>query len=146
MTLKYNLEQSTSTLIKKLNRLLISFSINDVQKMGLQMAYTYFLMHLWDQPNQTQSQLHKKIGIEQPTAVRTLDRMERDGFITRKLSKTDRRRIDICLTQKAHDIKEPLLNYAAYLNKNLLKGFNNQERQQLNSFLQRMIDNLDQLK
>ena len=108
------------------------------------MAYTYFLMHLWDQPNQTQSQLHKKIGIEQPTAVRTLDRMERDDFITRKPSKTDRRRVEICLTKKALDIKEPLLNYAAYLNKNLLKGFNNKERQQLNSFLQRMIDNLSE--
>ena len=123
MTLKYNLEQSTSTLVKKLNRLLISFSSNDVQQMGLQMAYTYFLMHLWDEPNQTQSQLHKKIGIEQPTAVRTLDRMERDDFITRKPSKTDRRRIEICLTQKAHDIKEPLLSYAVYLNKNLLFRF-----------------------
>ncbi len=30
-----------------------------------------------------QAEFHKQIGIEQPTAVRTLDRMERDGLIAR---------------------------------------------------------------
>lgn len=57
-------------------------------------------MALFEQDGLTQTALQRAIGIEQPTVVRTLDRMARDGLIERKASPTDRRAFQIYLTDK----------------------------------------------
>lgn len=66
---------NTSTLLKKANRLLIKKANELLKPHGITHAYTYFLMELYQQDGLTQSEMHKRIGIEQPTAVRTLDRL-----------------------------------------------------------------------
>ncbi|MDI1352777.1 MAG: MarR family transcriptional regulator, partial [bacterium] len=101
-----------------------------------------FLMELYKQDGLTQSELHKSIGIEQPTAVRTLDRMERDGLISRAKSPSDRRILFINLTDKGKQYKTILLNCACELNRFALKGFTENEHKLLNDLLQRLNSNL----
>ncbi|WP_240524361.1 transcriptional regulator SlyA, partial [Enterobacter hormaechei] len=55
---------------------------------------------------QSQIQLAKAIGIEQPSLVRTLDQLEEKGLISRQTCASDRRAKRIKLTEKA----EPLIN------------------------------------
>ncbi len=57
-------------------------------------------------PEQSQIQLAKAIGIEQPSLVRTLDQLEEKGLISRQTCANDRRAKRIKLTEKA----EPLIN------------------------------------
>lgn len=57
-------------------------------------------------PEQSQIQLAKAIGIEQPSLVRTLDQLEEKGLISRQTCASDRRAKRIKLTEKA----EPLIN------------------------------------
>jgi MarR family transcriptional regulator for hemolysin len=57
-------------------------------------------------PEQSQIQLAKAIGIEQPSLVRTLDQLEEKGLISRQTCANDRRAKRIRLTEKA----EPLIN------------------------------------
>ncbi|MBW6187353.1 transcriptional regulator SlyA, partial [Pseudomonas aeruginosa] len=56
-------------------------------------------------PEQSQIQLAKAIGIEQPSLVRTLDQLEEKGLISRQTCASDRRAKRIKLTEKA----EPLI-------------------------------------
>ena len=87
-----------STLIKKTARRLEKKANELLKPYGITHAYTNFLMELYVQDGISQTELHQRIGIEQPTALRNLDRMERDGFIMRKQSNIDRRVLHIYLT------------------------------------------------
>jgi MarR family transcriptional regulator for hemolysin len=134
---------NTSTLLKKANRLLIKKANELLKPHGITHAYTYFLMELYQQDGLTQSEMHKRIGIEQPTAVRTLDRMERDGLILREQSPTDRRALFIKLTDKGKRYKENILCCAKELNDFALRGFTDNDRALFNQLINRLNSNLD---
>lgn len=134
---------NTSTLLKRANRLLIKKANELLRPHGITHAYTYFLMELYEQDGLTQSEMHKRIGIEQPTAVRTLDRMERDELIFREKSPTDRRALLIKLTNKGKGYKEIILDCAKELNGFALRGFPDTDQTVLNQLLNRLNANLD---
>lgn len=134
---------NTSTLLKKANRLLIKKANVILKPHGITHAYTYFLMELYQQDGLTQSEMHKRIGIEQPTAVRTLDRMERDGLILREQSPRDRRVLFIKLTDKGKRYKRTILDCAKELNDFALKGFTDNERALFNQLINRLNCNLN---
>ncbi len=131
----------SSTLIKKANRFLIKKANELLKPYGLTDAYTYFLMALYQQDGLTQSEMHKQIGIEQPTAVRTLDRMERDGLILRSRSMIDRRAIEIRLTEKGRNCQKIIEQCAHELNQFALNGFTEEEKSSMNHLLTRINDN-----
>lgn len=141
--MKYDLEESTSTLIKKASHLYIRLANQYLKKYDIPHAYTPFLLQLWLEDGQTQAMLHKKIGIEQPTAVRTLDRMERDDFIKRVRSSDDRREIKIYLTEKSSALHVNLTPLAKHINDLALADLTSDERKLFNKFLRSTIANID---
>ncbi|ODN42994.1 MarR family winged helix-turn-helix transcriptional regulator [Piscirickettsia litoralis] len=138
-----NLEHSTSTLLKKAALLLTKQASQELRKIDLAHAYTPFLMQLWQTDGQTQTELRKKIGIEQPTAVRTLDRMQRDGLILRKASSSDRRVSYIYLTQYAKNLEADVMACAQTINTLALKDFSSQDKKTINKLLITIIKNLE---
>ncbi|WP_058534330.1 MarR family winged helix-turn-helix transcriptional regulator [Legionella saoudiensis] len=131
----------SSTLIKKASRLLIKRANELLKPYGLTDAYTYFLMALYQQDGLTQAEMYKQIGIEQPTAVRTLDRMERDGLIIRTPSATDRRAMEIKLTEKGRSC-QPIIEQCAFeLNEWALSGFKEEEKLSMKQLLKKLNDN-----
>ncbi len=131
-----------STLLKKVNRLLIKRANELIKPYDINHAYTFILMELFNQDGLTQAELVQLIEVEQPTAVRTLDRMERDGFITRQSSTTDRRVVHIYLTEKAKNTKNNLVQSAHQLNEIAFSGLSQQEQVQLRQLMNRILDNL----
>ena len=134
---------NTSTLLKKANRLLIKKANELLKPHGITHAYTYFLMELYQQDGLTQSAMHKQIGIEQPTAVRTLDRMERDGLIVREQSPNDRRALLITLTDKGKSYQKIISECARVLNEVALQDFSAQDRAFFNQLIERVNTNLE---
>jgi len=139
----YDLNESTSTLLKKANQLFIRIATIHLKELNIPHAYTLFLMQLWDQDGQTQTTLHRKIGIEQPTAVRTLDRMERDNFVKRVRCEEDRRVIKIFLTNYAKKLKNDALACAENLNDLMLSQFSKADRKKLNFYLKLIIQTIE---
>lgn len=132
-----------STLIKKTARRLEKKANELLKPYGITHAYTNFLMELYVQDGMSQTELHQRIGIEQPTAVRNLDRMERDGFIMRKQSNIDRRVLHIYLTEKGQEVKEHVEAAAKQLNALLLSGLNTDEQCNFTHLLTRSLQNMD---
>ena len=64
----------------------------------------------------TQAQLARRVAIEQPTMVRTIDRMERDGLVARTLDPHDRRASRITLTERGRALRNDLVPLAAGVN------------------------------
>lgn len=141
--MKYDPNQSTSGLTKKAGNLFIRLSNQYLKKSGIAHAYTPFLAQLWNEDGQTQAMLHRKVGIEQPTAVRTLDRMERDQLIERRRSDSDRREVRIFLTPKAQALKINVISCAQKINAVGTRGLSEKEQQTLHQLLKKVIENLE---
>ena len=139
----YDLSESTSTLIKKTSQLYIRLANLYLKELNIPHAYSLFLLQLWQEDGQTQASLHKKIGIEQPTAVRTLDRMERDNFIKRVRNEKDKRESRIYLTPHAKSLHKQAIASAKKINELALKSFSPQEKKLFNQFLRDTISNLE---
>lgn len=57
----------------------------------------------------TQAEIAEMLGVEPPTVVRVLDRMERDGWIVRDDDPQDRRKKLICPTERVAPVWEQFL-------------------------------------
>src|SRR3569832_2721323 len=74
-----------------------------------------------------QGELAKRIGIEGPTLVRRLDRLEADGWVKRKLSKTDRRSKVIVLGRKAQPVLKEIRAIVHGLREECMAGLSERE-------------------
>jgi MarR family transcriptional regulator, transcriptional regulator for hemolysin len=134
----------TSTLIKKAARLLEKQANILLKSSQITHGYTYYLMVLFEKDGINQTDLQRAIGgIEQPTVVRTLDRMERDGLIIRKPNPADKRASLIYLTEKGKACEDSVNAAGFKLNQMLHKTFSNEEEKVLCSYLQRLIENME---
>lgn len=133
---------NTTTLLKITNRLLLKKANELLKPHGITHAYTYFLMELYKKDGLTQSEMHKRIGIEQPTAVRTLDRMERDGLVIREQSASDRRVVFIKLTNRGKKYKKAICDCAKELNNLTIQGFSKNQKLLLNQLIEKINRNL----
>ena len=79
------------------------------EKFDISYAQGRLLLYLFEEDGQTQKRLSKKLSIEPATAVRTLDRLERDGLIRRQRNTADRRAYNIYLTEEGKNLSQQLL-------------------------------------
>ena len=110
-----------------------------IEPLGLAPAQFMTLLVLWEQDGITQQNLRLHLDVEQATMANTLKRMERDGLITRRPHKSDKRARLIYLTEKAHELRGGALSAAKAQNEIALGGLSGQERAQLMTLMQRVI-------
>lgn len=96
-------------------------------------------------PEQSQIQLAKAIGIEQPSLVRTLDQLEDKGLISRQTCASDRRAKRIKLTEKATPIIDEMETVIRKTRGEILAGISEDELTQLISLISRLEQNIIEL-
>ncbi|AHG22393.1 transcriptional regulator SlyA [Chania multitudinisentens RB-25] len=97
-------------------------------------------------PEQSQIQLAKAIGIEQPSLVRTLDQLEDKGLITRHTCANDRRAKRIKLTEAAEPIIQEVDNVITSTRGEILNGISTDEVKVLISLLDKLEQNITELQ
>ncbi|WLI77230.1 transcriptional regulator SlyA [Kosakonia sp. H02] len=97
-------------------------------------------------PEQSQIQLAKAIGIEQPSLVRTLDQLEEKGLISRQTCANDRRAKRIKLTEKAAPIIEEMETVIRKTRSEILAGISAQELDMLIKMIARLEQNITELQ
>ena len=97
-------------------------------------------------PEQSQIQLAKAIGIEQPSLVRTLDQLEEKKLITRQTCASDRRAKRIKLTEEAAPIINEMESVIDSTRKEILSGMSSSEIEQLGGMLSRLEKNIAALQ
>ena len=97
-------------------------------------------------PEQSQIQLAKAIGIEQPSLVRTLDQLEEKKLITRQTCASDRRAKRIKLTEEAAPIINEMESVIDSTRKEILSGMSSVEIEQLGGMLSRLEKNIAALQ
>ena len=81
------------------------------------------LLLLWEEESLTQKELSRRQQIEEPTAARTLQRMERDGLIRRAQDRDDNRRRRVVLTERGRELCGELVPAALEVNALATHGF-----------------------
>ncbi|MFG1172675.1 transcriptional regulator SlyA [Erwiniaceae bacterium CAU 1747] len=97
-------------------------------------------------PDQSQIQLAKAIGIEQPSLVRTLDQLEEKGLIVRTTCANDRRAKRIRLTQEAEPIINQVENVIDATQNDILAGISQDEVKKLVTLVARLEKNIVELQ
>jgi MarR family transcriptional regulator for hemolysin len=91
----------------------------------------------------SQRELASRMRIEPPTLVGILDRMERDGWISRRPCADDRRKNLIHPTRHAKPVWSKIVTCAKRVRARATAGISRQEFETLKDLLQRIGENLD---
>jgi len=117
-----------------------------LRPLGLSQAKWQVLVHLnMARSDLTQKELSERLGIEGPTLVRLLDRMETDGWVKRFASTSDRRAKIVRHTPKAVGTIREIKHVAAKLRGELLVDISPQELAIAGDVLQRIKQRAEQL-
>jgi MarR family transcriptional regulator for hemolysin len=101
-----------------------------------------FLRVLWREDGLTQRELSRRVGMREPTTVTALKSLEKSGFVRRRQSEEDRRKIHVFLTPKAKKLQAVLAPCIAEVNEIAASGLTPEEVATLRRLLQHVGRNL----
>lgn len=112
-------------------------------KDGLPSSYRMLIYHLARMnPGVTQLELVKATHLKPPTVSVTLQKMEYDGYVTRKSNEDDLRQTLVYLTDKGKAIDQSIRNMHDEGDRIALNGLTADEIEALSTLLNKVIDNL----
>jgi DNA-binding MarR family transcriptional regulator len=133
------IEESLGYLVNRAARLFAGRLGDALRPFNIGTAQWAVLMHLWSADGLTQAQLARRIAIEQPTMVRTIDRMERDGLVSRVPDPTDGRASRIMLTEHGTSLRDQLVPLADGVNRDTTSALTSEEVATLRQLLAKLV-------
>jgi DNA-binding MarR family transcriptional regulator len=107
--------------------------------LGVHVGQEFLLNALWREDGLTQSELIARLGVEPPTVTKTVQRLERAGFL-RRSPDSDRPRVSrVWLTDAGKALREPIERIWAEMDEELMNGFAPEERALLTRVLRRAM-------
>ena len=137
------IEESLGYLVARLSRTFARDLSGRLAAHGVSVGQWAVLAFLWAQDGQSQGELSRGVAIDDATMVRTIDRMERDGLVRRERDASDRRRINIFITDKGRSLQDSLVPCAIASNEAATRTFTDAEERQLGELMRRMIGSLE---
>jgi MarR family transcriptional regulator, transcriptional regulator for hemolysin len=136
-------EDSAGYLTNQAARLFVRELERQLTPHGLSPAYMPILFALSEEGPLTPTTLAIRAAVEQPTMTATLNRMLRDGLITREPHPDDRRSTLIALTPAAEAKLPAVEKVSRATNQLALAELEPAEREQLLSLLRRVLHTLE---
>lgn len=112
------------------------------EAVGLYRGQPPVLFSLWEQEGQTQTELADNLRIAPATITKMLQRMERAGFVQRKVDPEDQRVSRVYLTEAGRAVKSQVEAIWKTMEEETFANFNEEERDLLRRFLLRIRQNL----
>ena len=104
-------------------------------------AYLAALLSLWTEDGLKVVDLGRRAGLETSTMTGLLDRMERDGLVTRDADPDDRRAHLIHLTEKGHKVRKPILKVVDQVINNVFDGIPEDELDRMKELFRTVLAN-----
>jgi DNA-binding MarR family transcriptional regulator len=133
------IDESLGYLINRAARAFANRLAAELRAFDIGIGQWAVLLHLWGNDGMTQAQLARRVAIEQPTMVRTIDRMERDGLVTRTPDPSDRRATRITLTERGWNLRDDLVPLAARVNAQATEALTAKEVATLRRLLAKLV-------
>lgn len=118
----------------------------ELSKINLYAGQEGLLYYLSNADGQTMSELVEKMNIQHPTLFSMVERMKKSDLIKKEKDVHDKRISKIYLTDRGKSKLEELSKIWKNLEKKLLIDFNENEKKELNKYLKKINNNLNNLK
>jgi len=102
-------------------------------------------LFLSERPNIGQGELSKILGVTGPNISYLLDSLEEEGLVLRTPAVNDKRFTEVALTEGGRELCERLVPTAVQFSTDLLAGFSEDEKQIVNTLLERIQENAERL-
>lgn len=119
-----------------------AFDLELRDKTGINLVQSKVIFALYMQSGPTQRELADKIGVESPTLVPIIDKMEEDGYVKRKPDVNDRRIKRIYTTPKTDSLWDSMMECAAQIRKVSTKDLSEQEIKSALGVVKKITENL----
>lgn len=119
-----------------------AFDIELRNKIGITITQSKVIFTLYLHSGLTQRELADKIGVESPTLVPIIDKMEDDGYVQRKLDPQDRRIKRVYTTSKTDLLWDSMMECATHLRKVSIKEVSEQEIKLALGVVKKITENL----
>jgi MarR family transcriptional regulator, organic hydroperoxide resistance regulator len=121
---------------------LLAVTAAQLAPLGLYPGQDRVLLELWVKDGVSQRELGRRLGVEQPTVTKTLQRLERAGLVRRERDPEDNRQVIVHLTVAGRAANEPIRRARREAERQMVKGLSAEDRQRLVELLGRVRDNL----
>jgi MarR family transcriptional regulator, organic hydroperoxide resistance regulator len=112
------------------------------QSVGLHPGHELLLMYLWDSGPRRQAELAAAFDTDSASMTRTVQRLERAGFVRRRPDPVDRRATLVESTPAGRALRDRVERLWTELESNTVKGMSESEQQQLLAGLRQLEINL----
>ncbi|MGH2428372.1 MAG: MarR family winged helix-turn-helix transcriptional regulator [Candidatus Limnocylindria bacterium] len=139
-TREFVIEESLGYMINRVARSFAQELGDETRPHGVGIGQWAVLLFLWARDGMSQAELARVVAIEPPTMVRTIDRMVRDGLVTRAPDPADRRISRICLTDRGRALRDELVPKAVAVNEANLARLTKSEGRTLLRLLAKLLE------
>jgi DNA-binding MarR family transcriptional regulator len=137
---EFVIEDSLGYLVNRVARSIAHQLAEEIRPAGVAIGQWAVLLFLWARDGMSQADLSRMVAIEPPTMVRTIDRMVRDGFVTRTADPSDGRVSRIHLTDRGRSLRDELVPKAVMVNATTLGRLSTSEGRTLQRLLAKLLD------
>jgi DNA-binding MarR family transcriptional regulator len=133
------IEESLGYLVNRTARMMAGALADRLRPAGIGLGQWALMLLLWARDGSTQAELARLAAIEPPTVVRTIDRMVRDGLVTRAPDSRDARLSRIHLTERGRTLRDELVPQARAVNDVFLQRLTPSEGASLGRLLTKLL-------
>ena len=106
-----------------------------------QMDILIFLLHN-ENKIVNQRNIENFLSLSNPTIAGTLLRLEKKGFIIRKISSKDKRYKEIYLTDKSRELKDIIFKYISDNDNKMFSNMSEEEKENLKNIITKILNNI----
>jgi MarR family transcriptional regulator, organic hydroperoxide resistance regulator len=107
--------------------------------LGIHAGQDRLLQELWIEDGITQRQLIERLSVEPPTVTGILQRLEREGLLSREPDSDNRRVQRVFLTEAGRLLEDPVRGVWREVEEEFLRELSRPERDQLLSLLSKLV-------
>jgi len=137
----YSPQESIGYLLKRAGGQLTLTLDRELAKFDMTHAQLAIFLKLHHGQANTAADLARELMTDAGAMTRMLDRLEEKEFIRRTRSNTDRRIVEVALSDKGKQIADQMIQVVVDALNHHLRGFTPSEVDQFKDFLRRMISN-----
>ena len=141
---EFVIEDSLGYLVNRVARSIAQQLAEEIRPAGVAIGQWAVLMFLWARDGMSQADLSRLVAIEPPTMVRTIDRMVRDGLVSRVADPSDGRVSRIHLTDRGRSLRDELVPKAVTVNAANLARLSATEGRTLRRLLLKLLEGTDE--
>jgi MarR family transcriptional regulator, transcriptional regulator for hemolysin len=142
-TQKYDFQNNIGFIVNKAAKAFVKALDSELrEKVGVTVGQWKVMVMLVNQDGLTQKETAERLGLEGPTLIPIIDKMEQDDLVVRKVDPSDRRNNRIYRTEKTNELWNEMVKCAAKVRQVSLKDIPEENINITKNVLENLYQNL----